>query len=437
MFPGFGRHDAADAGGQNDSYGQASLDEQNPVFLLRKPVERIGLGILHSRIETMIRKQPDQAPQVAAGNETRDAQRLLSQSLDGPYVERFKNGIDAYPVAILQDLRESDRGAVAQDQVDFVDRNAGMAEQFGNRDILLKRDGKDPLAFLRGKVIVQLLVESQLDRRCHALEYPSNQDGGTGEARMNIFRLDGRLVLVTGASKGIGHGIATAMAEAGADLILVSRRESELEDAAAKLRASGRSAAIAPFDLRQTDKIAAWYDDVVDRYGCPDTLVNAAGVMHRAPAHEMALEDWEETLAVNLSAVFVLSQAFARECIACGQEGRIINIASLMTVASRRTTAAYTASKGGIGQLTKALAVDWAEHGIHVNAIAPGYIATGLTEPLWRDSEFDSWVTKRCPLGRWGTPEDIGWPAVFLASAAADYITGQILFVDGGWLATF
>ncbi len=254
---------------------------------------------------------------------------------------------------------------------------------------------------------------------------------------MKMFRLDNRLVLVTGASKGIGLGIATAMAGAGADLILVSRNESELEDAAARLRSSGRSAAIAPFDLHQADKIPAWYEDVTRRHGRPDTLVNAAGVMHRAPAHELTLEDWQDTLAVNLTAVFALSQAFARECIASGQQGRIINIASLMTVASRRTTAAYTASKGGIGQLTKALAVDWAEHGIHVNAIAPGYIATGLTEPLWRDSEFDAWVTKRCPQGRWGTPEDVAWPAVFLASPAADYITGQVIFVDGGWLATF
>jgi len=254
---------------------------------------------------------------------------------------------------------------------------------------------------------------------------------------MKVFRLDGRLAMVTGASKGIGLGIATAMAEAGADLILVARNESELEEAAGKLTLGGRSVSVAPFDLHETDRIAAWYSGVVSRCGLPDILVNAAGVMHRAPAHELTLEVWQDTLAVNLTAVFVLSQAFARACIACGQKGRIINIASLMTAASRKTTAAYTASKGGIGQLTKALAVDWAEYGIHVNAIAPGYIATKLTEPLWRDPEFDSWVTKRCPLGRWGTPEDIAWPAVFLASHAADYITGQIVFVDGGWLATF
>jgi len=123
--------------------------------------------------------------------------------------------------------------------------------------------------------------------------------------------------------------------------------------------------------------------------------------------------------------------------MAAGARGKIINIASLMTAAARRTTAAYTASKGGLGQLTKALAVDWADQGILVNAIAPGYITTKLTEPLVNDPKFDAWVKQRCPLGRWGTPEDIAWPAVFLASAAADYITGQIIFVDGGWMATF
>ncbi len=251
------------------------------------------------------------------------------------------------------------------------------------------------------------------------------------------FQLDGRRALVTGASKGIGLGIARARATAGAEVILVARNEEELATAASSLRESKRQVSFSAFDLRHTQEIPAWYAKVTETHGRPDILVNAAGITRRAPAEELAIQDWDDTLAINLTAVFVLSQAFARSCFAVGTRGKIINIASLMTAAARRTTAAYTASKGGIGQLTKALAVDWADKGILVNAIAPGYIATKLTEPLINEPKFDAWVKQRCPLGRWGTPEDIAWPAVFLASAAADYITGQIIYVDGGWMATF
>lgn len=258
-----------------------------------------------------------------------------------------------------------------------------------------------------------------------------------GMATTDVFRLDGKLAIVTGGSKGIGLGIAEAMAEAGADIVLVARGQSELELAAAGLRPTGRKVHCSAYDLRNTDGIAAWFDSLVQEHGRPDILVNAAGITRRAAAEELSVADWNDTLAVNLTAVFLLSQAFGRHAIAAGAKARIINIASLMTAAARKTTAAYTASKGGIGQLTKALAVDWADKGILVNAIAPGYFATKLTEPLWTDPEFDAWVKKRCPLGRWGKPADIAWPAVFLASSAADYITGQILYVDGGWMATF
>ena len=256
-------------------------------------------------------------------------------------------------------------------------------------------------------------------------------------ASAHKFQLEGRRVLVTGGSRGIGLGIAGAMAGAGADVILVARKPDELEAAAGPLRETGRQIRVAPFDLLRTEAIPAWFDRVVEEHGRPDLLVNAAGITRRAPAEDLKAEDWNDTLAINLTAVFLLSQAFARACFAAGARGKIINIASLMTAAARRTNAAYTASKGGIGQLTKALAVDWADKGILVNAIAPGYIATRLTEPLVNDPKFDTWVKQRCPLGRWGIPEDIAWPAVFLASAAADYITGQILYVDGGWMATF
>jgi gluconate 5-dehydrogenase len=165
--------------------------------------------------------------------------------------------------------------------------------------------------------------------------------------------------------------------------------------------------------------------------------VNAAGIQRRGLATELPLSDWNQVLAVNTTAIFELSRCFARGLIAAGRKGKVVNIASLMTAAARRGVSAYTASKGAVGQLTKALAVDWAEHGIHVNAVAPGYVDTELNKALIEDAEFDAWVKKRCPLGRWGTPEDIAWPVVFLASPASDFITGQVIYVDGGWLSTF
>jgi len=154
-------------------------------------------------------------------------------------------------------------------------------------------------------------------------------------------------------------------------------------------------------------------------------------------ATELSLADWNQVMAVNATAIFELSRCFARGLITAGHKGKIVNIASLMTAAARRGVSAYTASKGAVGQLTKALAVDWAEHGILVNAVAPGYVDTELNKALIEDEAFDAWVKKRCPLGRWGTPEDIAWPVVFLASPASDFITGQVIYVDGGWLSTF
>lgn len=258
-----------------------------------------------------------------------------------------------------------------------------------------------------------------------------SQDG------VECFRLTGKLALITGASRGIGYGIAKAMAAAGADLLLVARPSPELTASAEELRRNGRVAEVCPFDMHDAERIPAWYDDVVVRLGRPEILVTCAGINKRAPAEMYSLDDWNETMTVNLTSVFVLCQAFARHLIAAGAKGKIIHIASLMTAAARRTTAAYTTSKGGIGQLTKALAVDWADRGIHVNAIAPGYIRTELTRPLWLDPQFDSWVKQRTPLARWGVPEDIARPAVFLASDASDFITGQTVYVDGGWMSTF
>jgi gluconate 5-dehydrogenase len=257
------------------------------------------------------------------------------------------------------------------------------------------------------------------------------------QSLMNHFSLDGKLALVTGGSRGLGLGAARALGQSGARLILTARSAEALAPAAAELRAANIEVATSPFDLLDTTGIAGWYDALTLEFGQPDILVNSAGITRRAPAHELTMADWNEVISLNATATFELSRAFARNLIAAGRKGKIINLASLLTNSARKGTASYTASKGAVGQLTKALAIDWAQYGILVNAVAPGYIDTDINEALINDPEFDAWVKKRCPLGRWGTPEDIAWPIVFLASPAADFITGQILYVDGGWLSTF
>lgn len=256
---------------------------------------------------------------------------------------------------------------------------------------------------------------------------------------MNPFRVDGKTALITGATRGIGLGAAHALAQSGANLLLAGRDGEELERAAGELRGAGAGASVhaLTFDLLETEKIAPWLNAVFDEFGTPDILVNSAGMSRRGPAVDLTLDDWNSVLALNTSATFEVSRTFARRRIAQGAGGKVINIASLMTAAARPGTSPYTTSKGAVGQLTKVLAVEWAAHGILVNAVAPGYIDTDFNKNLIADPDFDRWVKGRCPLGRWGKPMDIAWPIVFLASSAADFITGQILYVDGGWLATF
>lgn len=249
------------------------------------------------------------------------------------------------------------------------------------------------------------------------------------------FRLDGKQALVTGGSRGIGLGIARGLAEAGADVVLVARSQADLATAAEQLAPLGRRIRTAAFDLADANAIAEWYPTIVQEHGPIDILINNAGMSRRGPAESLTLEDWQTVVDVNLTSVFALSQAFAKERIATQQPGKIVNIGSLMSSASRPGTSPYSATKGGVLLLTKALALDWAKHRILVNAIGPGYIETPLTRPLVDDPKFHAWVVDRCPLGRWGTPEDLASVAVFLASAASDFITGQIIYADGGWLA--
>jgi gluconate 5-dehydrogenase len=254
---------------------------------------------------------------------------------------------------------------------------------------------------------------------------------------MNPFSVESKLALITGATRGIGLGAARALAQSGANVILVGRDQAELERSADELRQIAKEVHVAPYDLLDTCGIREWFDNLCTTVGTPDILVNSAGIQRRGAAVDLALDDWNTVMTLNATAVFELSRTFARHLISESRSGRIINIASLMTAAARPGTSPYTASKGAVGQLTKALAVEWAQYSILVNAIAPGYIDTDLNKALISDPTFDDWVKGRCPLGRWGTPEDIAWPVVFLASPAANFMTGQVIFVDGGWLATF
>ena len=252
---------------------------------------------------------------------------------------------------------------------------------------------------------------------------------------MDIFSLEGKTALISGGSRGLGLGIAKGFAQAGADIALLARSEDQLAAGVAQIEALGRSACYLVYDLADAQGIAGAFDHVIDKTGRVDILLNCAGIQRRGPAEELSIQDWQAVLDVNVTSFFAMSQAFAKHCIATEKPGKIINIASLLSEAARPTIAPYTTAKGGVKLLTKALAVDWAKYHINVNAIGPGYFQTEMTEPLYTQPDFDAWVRSKTPLDRWGTPEDLVGAAVFLASGASDFVTGQTLYVDGGWLA--
>jgi gluconate 5-dehydrogenase len=252
----------------------------------------------------------------------------------------------------------------------------------------------------------------------------------------NLFSLAGQTALVTGGGRGIGLAIAKGLAEHGADVAIAARTKEQLEAAARQIHAdTGRKIWPFPFDLGGIEGIEDFFETVAAETKGIDILVNCAGTTIRGPAEDVDLKTWNHVIKVNLTATFVMSQAFCRHRKREGKAGRIINIGSLTCHAARPTTAAYASSKSGLLMLTKTLAVEWAKHNINVNAIGPGYIATELTEPLWTDEDFNKWIMSKTPLARWGRPEDLVGTAVLLASRAGEFITGQIIYVDGGWLA--
>jgi 2-deoxy-D-gluconate 3-dehydrogenase len=246
---------------------------------------------------------------------------------------------------------------------------------------------------------------------------------------LDSFRLDGKVALVTGSASGLGAAIAIALAQAGATVACHGNRRAATETAAS----IGGGAAAFRADLSSTSGAEDLFGQVKAKFGRVDVLVNNAGTILRAAAEDYSLEDWQTVIQVNLTSVFQLSQFAARDMIPRGA-GKIVNIASLLSFQGGIRVPAYAASKGGVAQLTKALANEWAAKGIQVNAIAPGYFATTNTEALQADETRNRQILERIPAGRWGQPEDLAGAALFLCAPASNYVTGTVVTVDGGWM---
>jgi len=249
---------------------------------------------------------------------------------------------------------------------------------------------------------------------------------------LDAFRLTGKNALVTGSSRGLGAGIAVALAEAGAHVALHGSHQvpKEVVD---RVASTGARQITLTADLRNPELCSELVEKTIAAFGSIDILVNNAGMIRRAPAVDFTVGDWDEVMATNLTSAFRLSQSAGRHMLQQGS-GKIINIASLLSFQGGVTVPSYAAAKGGIAQLTKALANEWASKGVQVNAIAPGYMETDNTEALRKDPTRSRQILERIPAARWGSPQDIAGAAVFLASPASDYINGHILAVDGGWL---
>lgn len=254
------------------------------------------------------------------------------------------------------------------------------------------------------------------------------------------MRLDGKVALVTGGSQGLGLGMARALAEAGADVAIVARTEDRLREATSRIEALGRRVLPIPADLGDVAAARHVVDATVEAFGRLDILVTAAAAQFRKPALDVEPEDWDRMVAVNLRSVYFMCQQAARRMIERerppdgGTRGKVINVASLTAVGAWPDVSVYGMTKGGVLQMTKAMALEWAPLGISVNAIGPGTFHTELTEALYSDPARAERIVSRIPMGRPGNPEDLASTVVYLASPASDYVTGQVLWVDGGWL---
>ncbi len=252
---------------------------------------------------------------------------------------------------------------------------------------------------------------------------------------MQLFNLAGKTALVTGSSGGLGLGMARGLGQAGANVILNGRSAERLVQPAQELEKEGVSVSSLVFDVSNEPAVLKAFSFLDKKNVVVDILINNAGINHREHITDLALVDWKRVIDTNLTSAFLVGREAAKRMLKRKRGGKIINIGSLTSTAARASIAPYTAAKGGIKMLTQAMAAEWAEHNIQINAIGPGYMATELTRVLAEDQKFDSWMKARTPARRWGTPQDLAGTAIFLASTASDYINGQIIYVDGGLLA--
>ncbi len=249
------------------------------------------------------------------------------------------------------------------------------------------------------------------------------------------FSLKGKSGIVTGGGSGLGKGMATSLVQAGAEILIVGRRKDVLEKTAKELHQFGGPIVPFPADLSKMEEIPKIVDRAIKEFGKIDFLFNNAGTIHRAPVEEYSEANWDVVIQTNLKGPFFLAQAVAKRMIADQRPGSIVNTSSLIAFIGGKNVPGYAASKGGINQVTKSMANGWAQYGIRVNAIGPGWFATDLTEALRKDKQRSTEILSRIPLGRWGNPEELGGVAVFLVSDASSYVTGQTFVVDGGWMS--